>query len=99
MRRWFAGQRQDHVVFGDVVDARLMVAVAVSANSFGNHYVGRQRNMGDSHEALGFVDQVALDQRFADRFTCSRKESVGNTAAHDQLVDDFGQGFQHGQLW
>ena len=47
---------------------------------------------------MGLTDQVGLGQAFTDLQTSRQHEGIGNTAAHDQLIDVAGQTLQDGQL-
>ena len=54
--------------------------------------------LGLLHDALGVRYQIFLVQRLADHVPGSRKEGIGNAAAHDKHVHFFQQIFQQGQL-
>ena len=74
------------------------MAVAVSANSAGNHYVYRQRDFYAAGDVFGGVDQVVFAQGLAYRVAGCGQEGVGDAAADDDLVTHFFQGVEDVQF-
>ena len=69
----------------------------------GHDNVNRQRKMTallfhDLHDFFAFADECGFSQRSADMMALSQKESVGDTAADNQSVNQRSQMLQNGQL-
>src|SRR3569832_1961471 len=93
---------EDHVVVGDFTHL-LQLGGRRFGELFAAHHVARHRDVAAARAGLlgklpGLRDQIIFAQRFADLVAGRGDEGVGNAAAHDQLIDDLRQRFQHGEL-
>ena len=53
---------------------------------------------GTAENGVVYIDEIGLGQRFADFVTRCKQESIGDTAADDQLIDLGRQGFEDGEF-
>ena len=72
--------------------------MCVSRKCFGDNNINRQGDRRFCHQGFGRINQIHFNKRLANRITRGQQESIGDPAAHDQLIGFLRQTFQHLQF-